>query len=79
MAKTEKYIPALSFSWLTPLYDLLMQLGMQERTFKRRLIEQADIHSGQRVLDLGCSTGTLTIMIKQHHPQVQVTGMDGDP
>ena len=30
------------------------------------------------VLDLGCGTGTLTIMIKQTHPEARVTGLDGD-
>jgi len=76
--KTKKYIPALSFAWLTPLYDLLMRIGMQEKAFKRRLVDQADIQPGQRLLDLGCGTGTLTILIKQLHPGAEVVGLDGD-
>jgi ubiquinone/menaquinone biosynthesis C-methylase UbiE len=78
MVKQEKYIPALSFSWLTPLYDLLMQIGMQENAFKRRLVEQADIQQNQRALDLGCGTGTLAILLKQFHPEAEVVGLDGD-
>lgn len=31
-----------------------------------------------KVLDLGCGTGTLTIMIKQMHPEAEVIGLDGD-
>jgi len=31
-----------------------------------------------KVLDLGCGTGTLTVMLKQAHPGVNITGMDGD-
>src|SRR5262249_25865878 len=31
-----------------------------------------------RVLDLGCGTATLTILIKQTHPHTEVTGLDGD-
>lgn len=72
------YIPALSFRWLTPLYDPLLKWGMREETFKRRLIEQAHIKPGQRVLDLGCGTGTLTVMLKQSAPLAYVAGVDGD-
>ena len=60
-----RYIPALSSRWLTPLYDPLLRWGMREETFKSRLIERADIQAGQHVLDLGCGTGTLTLMLKQ--------------
>ncbi|MEW6092913.1 MAG: methyltransferase domain-containing protein [Chloroflexota bacterium] len=74
----ERYIPALSFKWLTPLYDPLLKWVMREETFKRRLIAQARIQPGADVLDLGCGTGTLTILIKQAVPDANVTGLDGD-
>ncbi|KCZ71819.1 methylase involved in ubiquinone/menaquinone biosynthesis [Candidatus Methanoperedens nitroreducens] len=75
----DKYIPALSYEWLTPLYDLVMQLIMCESTFKRRLVEQMRINKGYRVLDLGCGTATLTILIKKAHPEAEVIGLDIDP
>lgn len=78
-AQREGYIPALSFRWLTPIYDPLLEWGMREETFKRRLIQRAEIRSGQHVLDLGCGTGTLTLMLKQAIPGTDVTGLDGDP
>lgn len=78
--KTEhKYIPALRFHWLTPLYDPLLRWLMQEERFKQTLIQEANIQSGQQVLDLGCGTATLTIMIKKACPQTIVTGLDADP
>src|SRR6266540_6024120 len=73
-----RYIPALSFRWLTPLYDLLLKWVMREETFKRKLIQQANIRPRMNVLDLGCGTGTLTIMIKQSVPEANLTGLDGD-
>jgi SAM-dependent methyltransferase len=76
--KSTKYIPALSFPWLTPLYDPFLKWGMRENDFKRRLIQQAHIQPGMRALDLGCGTGTLTVLIKQTHPEVDVVGLDGD-
>jgi SAM-dependent methyltransferase len=77
--KSEASIPALSYNWLTPLYDLLIRWTMPESAFKRRLIEQAMIKRGQRILDLGCGTATLTILIKKVHPAAEVLGLDGDP
>lgn len=76
---SNRYIPALSFNWLTPLYDPLLKWVMREETFKRRLIQEANIQPGMNVLDLGCGTGTLTLMLKRAHPDAEVTGLDGDP
>jgi len=76
---SNRYIPALSFKWLTPLYDPLLKWVMREETFKRRLIQEANIQPGMKVLDLGCGTGTLTLMLKRAHPEAEVTGLDGDP
>jgi ubiquinone/menaquinone biosynthesis C-methylase UbiE len=51
---------------------------MREEYFKQQLIHQAKTQPGMRVLDLGCGTGTLTILIKQLHPDAEVVGLDGD-
>lgn len=69
----DRYIPALRFEWLSTLYDPVMLL-MRESTFKRTLVEQANIKNGYRLLDLGCGTATLTILIKKAHPGTEVTG-----
>lgn len=73
-----RYIPALSFKWLTPLYDPLLKWVMREETFKRKLVQRAGIQPNMSILDLGCGTGTLTLMLKRSHPDANVTGMDGD-
>ena len=73
------YIPALRWKGLTPFYDAVLRWVMQEEHFKRELIRQAQIQPGQQVLDLGCGTATLTVMVKQAHPEAVVTGLDGDP
>jgi ubiquinone/menaquinone biosynthesis C-methylase UbiE len=77
--RTEKYVPALGHDRLTPLYDAVVRWTTPESTFKRRLVRQANIERGHGVLDLGCGTATLTLLVKQEHPEADVTGADGDP
>jgi len=80
MASTrDSYVPALAFDRLTPLFDPVVRLTTRERTFKRRLLDQAAIAPGDRVLDLGCGTGTLALMAKRREPAAELVGIDGDP
>ncbi|HSU90255.1 MAG TPA: class I SAM-dependent methyltransferase, partial [Sporolactobacillaceae bacterium] len=72
------YLPAMGKRWLLPLYDPLLKLLGVDKT-KRRLIEQAELKSGFRVLDIGCGTGSLAVLIKRMHPEVDVIGVDPDP
>jgi len=65
---TRGYIPALGLRALTPLFDPLLRWVMREERFKLRLIQQADVRPDMRVLDLGCGTGTLTVMVKRRQP-----------
>ncbi|PSB48925.1 methyltransferase type 11 [Cyanosarcina cf. burmensis CCALA 770] len=74
-----KYIPALKYDLLTPVYDPLLKWTMGEFAFKRQLVRQAGIEKGNRVLDLGCGTATLTLLLKKSHPEAEVVGLDGDP
>jgi ubiquinone/menaquinone biosynthesis C-methylase UbiE len=73
------YLPALRFRALTRVYDPLVRFTTREGLFKRLLIEQAAPAPGQRVLDLGCGTGTLAIEVKRREPAAEVVGLDADP
>ena len=75
----QEYIPALSYRFLTPFYDFVQKYIVRDLRYKTRLIEQANIRPGQHVLDLGCGTGTLAIMVKQIQPSADVVGLDADP
>lgn len=74
-----KYIPALHFHWLTPWYDAVIRRLYPEQALKTALIAQARIQPNQRVLDIGCGTGTLALLIKRTHPAADVYGLDVDP
>ena len=75
----DRYLPALRFPALTRVYDPLIRLTTRESEFKRRLVEQASPEPGQRVLDLGCGTGTLALLVKERQPATDVVGLDADP
>jgi ubiquinone/menaquinone biosynthesis C-methylase UbiE len=75
----EDYIPALTYDRLTALYDPVIRVSTRERAFKRRLLDQAALAPGLRVLDLGCGTGTLAVWAKEREPGLEVVGLDGDP
>ncbi|MDJ0869339.1 MAG: class I SAM-dependent methyltransferase [Myxococcota bacterium] len=72
------FVPAAGHDLLLPFYDPLQRLMGEER-IKRPLIEQAGVRSGQRVLDVGCGTGSLTLLIKRLHRGAEVAGLDPDP
>src|SRR5215475_5540544 len=72
------YIPAAGHDWALPLYDPIVKLLGGDRA-RMELLDQADIQSGHRVLDIGCGTGDLVTLIKRHHPNVDVVGLDPDP
>ena len=79
MAKADGYLPALRWRALTPLFDGVVRVTARERAVKERLLDQADVAPGNRVLDLGAGTGTLAILLKQRCPTAMVTGLDADP
>ena len=71
------YIPALRYESLTRFYDPVLRATLKEDRFKRLLVEQAALRPGHRVLDVGCGTATLTILLKQACAEAEVTGLDG--
>ena len=73
------YVPALRFKWLTKYYDIIVGFTTREATFKAALLNQAAIQPGERVVDIGCGTGTLAIRAKELHRDADIAGVDGDP
>jgi SAM-dependent methyltransferase len=75
---SKSYIPALGYRWLTRFYDPIVRFTTREDEFKRALLRQASIQDGHRVLDLGCGTGTLAVLVKRARPGAEVFGLDAD-
>jgi len=78
MGSSRHYLPAAGHDWLLPLYDPLVSL-LGGDTAREVLLDQAAIRPTDRILDIGCGTGTLAVLIKRQHAEVQVVGVDPDP
>src|SRR5690606_32071520 len=76
---SHSFVPAMGLDWLTPLYDPCIRLLLREDEVKQQLVDQARIQPGMTVVDLGCGTGTLALMVKRSHPTARVIGIDVDP
>ncbi len=74
----QRFISPLRFRWLTPFYDQVLRFTLPEEQFKRELVDEVALAPGLRVLDLGCGTGTLTVLLKQAEPEAIVVGLDPD-
>ena len=72
------YIPALRFHALTRYFDAVLATTLKEEKFKSLLVEQANLRPGDRVLDVGCGTGTLALLLKKAVPEAHVVGVDAD-
>jgi ubiquinone/menaquinone biosynthesis C-methylase UbiE len=77
--KSERaFLPAAGRDSFLPLYDPLTKfLGFDSA--RRALLDQAGLERHHRVLDVGCGTGTLAVLIKRLYPSVEVVALDPDP
>ena len=79
MPTQQKFIPALRFHFLTPLYDWVVKWSSKEVMFKQSLIQQATLTDGLKVLDVGCGTGSLLSMLDDKQENLELHGIDIDP
>ncbi len=73
------FIPALSTDWLTPFYDRVIESMGWGRALKRRVLQDIHLTAGERLLDIGCGTGTLLLEAVRETPGARLTGIDPDP
>lgn len=72
------YLPAAGKDWLLPFFDPFTKLlGIE--AVHGKLIQQAAISPGHRVLEVGCGTGNLLSLAKRLCPAAQAVGIDPDP
>lgn len=75
----DDFTPALGRPELTRAYDLVIRLATRENAWRSALLAQVAPQDGETILDVGCGTGSLALLIKKAAPHARVIAMDPDP
>ncbi len=78
VAVERDFTPALGNARFTPFYDLAIRLLTREHVWRDTLIQQINVSASDRILDVGCGTGSLAIRLKGIEPAAEVIGLDPD-
>jgi SAM-dependent methyltransferase len=79
LASPAEFTPALGRRGLTGLYDAAIALMTRETVWREALVAQLAPRDGEIIVDVGCGTGTLAILIKAAAPGADMIGIDPDP
>lgn len=72
------FTPALGRPEWSGFYDLAIALLTREMTWRRALVSQLAPSNDDVILDVGCGTGSLAVLIALAAPGSRVTGLDPD-
>ena len=72
------YTPPLGYKALTPFYDLVIRYLTRESAWRSALVKQINPLPGDRILDVGCGTGSLLAVLAEQCPEADFIGLDPD-
>jgi ubiquinone/menaquinone biosynthesis C-methylase UbiE len=73
------FTPALGHHALTPFYDMAIRLLTSERIWRTILVEQIALAAGDRLIDVGCGTGSLLAALHKSCLEAELFGIEPDP
>jgi len=74
----KSFTPAAGFPALTPLYDSAVSILTREETWRSALLKEISPSPDDRILDVGCGTGSLILRMKLICPTADIHGIDPD-
>jgi ubiquinone/menaquinone biosynthesis C-methylase UbiE len=78
MQKSDTFTPAAGRFAPTALYDSGVALLTREKIWRNELLLGLSPLPGDAILDVGCGTGSLAILLKQAQPDARIVGLDPD-
>ncbi|HEV2673517.1 MAG TPA: class I SAM-dependent methyltransferase [Aliidongia sp.] len=76
---TDNFIPALGRPSLTRYYDRLVSLVARETRWRAAALADVRPAPDDVIVDIGCGTGSLVILMKRACPEARIIGLDPDP
>ena len=73
-----EFVPSLRFHFLTPFYNFLFGILLPEKKFRVVIIYIIEIVKNYSLIELGCSTGGLTLPIAKKFPAARIYAVDVD-
>lgn len=74
----KEFTPALGHAALPPFYDNAIALMTREGRWRNALVNRVNPGASDRILDVGCGTGSLAIMLNRRAPSSVIAGLDPD-
>jgi ubiquinone/menaquinone biosynthesis C-methylase UbiE len=76
---TQSFTPAAGNPKWTKYYDTTVALLTREQRWRSAAVRQLRLEPGDVVVDLGCGTASLAILMKRCQPGARIIGVDPDP
>ncbi len=73
-----RYTPALGWKLLTPLYDGVIRQLTRERLWRGLMVREVAPAPADRILDIGCGTGSLLLELWRAEERASYVGIDPD-
>ncbi len=73
------HVPRPTFDLRLPFYDPLIGWILRDAETRRGLIADSGLSAGHQVLEIGCGTGELAVMLVLHEPNAHVHALDPNP